>query len=91
MLPWVLLYGVTAFLFNHPTFLPDMPYVAFDREALADTPMAAPPAPADTAARVVEALQARAKPGARYALVEPDRARYVREVATVTFRSGGAT
>ena len=89
MLPWVLLYGATAFLFNHPTFLPDAPYVGFDGTTLADTPMAVPPAPAATAAEVVAALQARAKPGVRYALAEPEKARYTREVATVTVRSGG--
>ncbi len=89
MLPWVLLYGLTAFLFNHPMFLPDAPYVGFDGATLADTPMAAPPAPTATAAEVVAALQARAKPGVRYALVEPEKARYIREVATVTVRSGG--
>ncbi|HEX3146938.1 MAG TPA: PepSY domain-containing protein [Gemmataceae bacterium] len=86
MLPWSILYGVTAFLFNHPTVFSDQPYVTFDRAALADTPMATPPAPSELAQQVVEALNSRAKPGSNYALVEPDKARYTRDFAFAVVR-----
>ena len=89
MLPWVLLYGVTAFLFNHPTAFADAPTASFDRTALAGTPMHAPPAPAEVAGRVVAALQARAKPGTTYALVEPEKAKYTREAAFAVVKADG--
>src|ERR1043165_7961536 len=66
LLPWVVLYAVTAFLFNHPTAFSDQPYVSFGRSALAGAPMESPPGAADVAAQVVAALQARAEPGKTY-------------------------
>lgn len=88
-LPWVVLYAVTAFLFNHPTAFSDQPYVSFGRSALAGTPMENPPAPADVAAQVVTALQARAEPGATYAIVQPEAARYTREFTFATVKADG--
>lgn len=89
LLPWVILYGVTAFLFNHPAAFSDQaPAVEFGKEALAGTPLAAPPKPADEAARVVEAINARSKDGAQYTLVEPESAKYARPFATVSARDG---
>jgi hypothetical protein len=89
LLPWVVLYAVTAFLFNHPTAFSDQPYVSFGRSALTGTPMESPPAPADVAAQVVAALQARAEPGTTYALVRPESARYSREFAFATVKADG--
>src|SRR5947209_14606545 len=89
LLPWVVLYAVTAFLFNHPTAFSDQPYVSFGRSALAGTPMEAPPAPADVAAQVVAALQTRAEPGMTYALVRPELARYTREFAFASVKADG--
>jgi hypothetical protein len=88
MLPWAVLYGVTAFLFNHPTAFSDQPFVSFGRDALADTPMANPPGPAEIAEQVVAGLRART-PGSTYALVEPDQARYTREFAFAVVRLEG--
>jgi hypothetical protein len=88
MVPWAVLYGVTAFLFNHPTAFSDQPFVRFGRGALADTPMADPPVPAVVAEQVVAALRART-PGSNYTLVEPEKARYTREFAFAVVRLEG--
>ena len=89
LLPWVLLYGVTAFLFNHPTAFADAPTTTFDRDALRGTPMESPPPPAEVAEQVVAALRARAKGDVRYALVEPEKAKYTRDAAFATVKAGG--
>ncbi len=89
MLPWVLLYSVTAFLFNHPTFFSDQPTATFDASALHGTPMSSPPVAAELAAQVVAALQARAKPEGRYTLVYPELAKFTREFAFATVKAEG--
>jgi uncharacterized iron-regulated membrane protein len=88
LLPWSVLYGVTAFLFNHPTAFSDQPYAEFGRDALAGTPMESPPPPAEVAEQVVAALRARS-PGHGYELVEPQQARYTREFAFAVARAEG--
>src|SRR4051812_30506546 len=88
LLPWSVLYGVTAFLFNHPTAFSDQPYAEFGRDALAGTPMEAPTPPAEVAEQVVAALRARS-PGHSYELVEPQEARYTREFAFAVVRAEG--
>ena len=89
MLPWVLLYSVTAFLFNHPTFFSDQPTATFDASALHGTPMSPPPVAAELAAQVVAALQARAKPEGRYTLVNSEQAKFTREFAFATVKAEG--
>jgi hypothetical protein len=89
LLPWVVLYAVTAFLFNHPTAFSDQPYVSFGRSTLAGTPMETPPTPADVAGQVVAALQTRAEPGTTYAIVQPEQARYTREFAFAVVKADG--
>ena len=89
MLPWVVLYGATAFLFNHPAVFGDQPTTAFGRDALAGTPMETPPAPAELAALVVAALQTCAAPGTNYSLLDPGQARYTREFAFATVKGEG--
>lgn len=39
MLPWVILYAVTAMLFNHPTWFGDAPYVSYGPADLRGTPL----------------------------------------------------
>ena len=58
MLPWVVLYGVTAFLFNHPDAFPDHQTRAYGPAELSGTALERLPSPADAAAQVVEALNA---------------------------------
>jgi hypothetical protein len=88
LLPWAVLYGVTAFLFNHPTAFSDQPYAEFRRDALAGTPMESPPPPAEVAEQVVIALRTRS-PGSTYTLVEPEQARYSRDFAFAVARTEG--
>ena len=89
LLPWVVLYGTTGFLFNHPTAFSDAPAVSFGKNELIGTPMESLPKPAASAAQVVTALNERAKEGHPYSLVEPEKARYVRSLATVTVKGDG--
>ncbi len=86
LLPWVVLYGVTAFLFNHPAAFADAPTVPFGADALAGTPLEAPPSPEQVADEVVAALNARAPAGAVYTRTGP-APRYNREFAFVTVRA----
>ncbi len=86
MLPWVLLYGVTAFLFNHPSAFSDQPTATFDRAALRGTPMERPPTPRETAEQVVAALREQT-PAAGYALADPDGATFTREFAFATVKT----
>ena len=91
LLPWVVLYGVTSFLFNHPTAFADQLAASFGRSDLRGTPMDPPPGPKDIAAQVVAALQARAPEGTTYALVEPEKAKFTREFAFATVKADGQT
>ena len=88
MLPWVVLYGMTAFLFNHPSAFSDQPTSTFGPDALRGTPMETPPTPAGIAAEVVSALQSRATSGVTYKLVEPEATRFTREFAFATVKAG---
>jgi hypothetical protein len=79
MLPWVLLYGITALLFNHPGAFPDQSQVSFGKAEIEGTPLQSLPAPRELARRMVAALAEQAGQTGRagsYRLVEPDRAAY---------------
>jgi hypothetical protein len=89
----VMLYGITALLFNHPGAFPDHPQRILSGEDFAGTALARmADAPAD-AARVVAALNAksssRGMSGSPYRLVEPDRAAYTRDVVVARARGEG--
>ncbi len=86
-LPWTVLYGVTAFLFNHPMAFSDRPTSTFGRSELAGTPMERPPSPVTVAEQVVAALNARSTDGAAGVLVEPEKAKYNREFAFATVKT----
>ena len=88
MLPWVLLYGITAFFFNHPTFFSDQATTTFDATSLQGTPLSPPPVAAELAEQVVAALRVCAKPEGRYSLVNPEQARFTREFAFATVKTG---
>jgi hypothetical protein len=72
LVPWVFLYGVTAFLFNHPDAFPDREVRTVSRPETAGTPLEGMPGADELATRVVEALNARA--GERYRLTAPANA-----------------
>lgn len=59
LLPWAILYGVTAFLFNHPTFFADQPMLRFGASPFQETAWENPLPPAKIAERVVTALNTR--------------------------------
>jgi hypothetical protein len=88
MLPWTMVYAVSAVLFNHPQLYSDRREATFGKDALAGTPMESPPAPADLANQVIAALRER-NPGASYALVEPEKARYAPDSAVANVRADG--
>jgi hypothetical protein len=87
LFPWALLYGVTAFLFNHPTVFTDQQSTSFGPSAVAGTLLESAPSPAEQAAKVVEELNARKKPETPYRLVGPENARDTREFAFATVRT----
>ncbi len=86
LLPWVLLYGVSGFLFNHPTAFPDPPTRTFGPEEVRGTPLEGLPTPAGMAEEVVAALNEK---GGSYCLVRPDEAKFSRRRVTVQARGSG--
>jgi len=69
LLPWAALYGVTAFLFNHPTAFSEQPTTSFDRSAILGTPMESLPSPQEWAGQVVAKLNDIQKPATAYMLL----------------------
>jgi hypothetical protein len=92
LLPWVLVYGVSAFLFNHPGAFPDQPTRSFGAEAIRGTPLESLPRPDELARQVVEALREREAARGEspsYRLVQPERAAFARDRVLVLARGGG--
>jgi len=69
LLPWAALYGVTAFLFNHPTAFSEQSTTTFERSAILGTPMESPPSAEDWAAQVMAKLNEIQKPATAYTLL----------------------
>ncbi len=79
MTPWVFLYGVTGFLFNHPDAFSDRQVRFVDRGEAVGTALESFPGAPVLAAKVVDALNARA--GSRaFRLVEPGGAAFSRPI-----------
>jgi hypothetical protein len=89
LFPWAVLYGVTAFLFNHPTAFSDAPSVSFGASALKGTPLEVLPSPNEQAEQVVKALNEKQKPATPYA--RAGEAKYAREFAFATAKGDGFT
>ncbi len=87
LLPWAVLYGVTGFLFTHPTAFADAPTKSFGAKELAGTMLDPPPAPAGVAERAVAALRGYGADARPFALVEPEKARFTRDFAFATVRT----
>jgi hypothetical protein len=68
LFPWAVLYGVTAFLFNHPRAFEDQPTAAFGKDALAGTTLEGLPIPQAIAEDVVAKLNETQQPATPYAL-----------------------
>jgi hypothetical protein len=87
--PWVFLYGISAFLFNHPEAFPDREACDFGPSEVAGTALEGFPTARTLAHRVVAALNAPAGPGQStspaFRLLAPDTAVYSRDLfATAT-------
>jgi hypothetical protein len=84
MFPWVLLYGITAFLFNHPGAFSDQEHVSFGNVEIQGTPLQTFPRPNELAQKVVTALEMKAGTSNQgrpsYRLVEPSEATYTGEL-----------
>lgn len=76
LLPWAVLYGITGFLFNHPTAFSDRNTVSFRATSITGSPLLSAPAASQIAEQVVAGLNARAPSPDTYSLVEPESARY---------------
>lgn len=90
LFPWAILYGVSAFLFNHPTAFSDNPTVQFGKEAITGTPLESVPSPREQAEQVIAKLNAMQKPEVPYTL-GPGEVKYAREFAFATARTEGRT
>lgn len=68
LFPWAILYGVTGFLFNHPTIFADAPTTSYQRSDLVGTALDRPPSLEDHASAVVAALNEQLEPTAPFRL-----------------------
>lgn len=89
LFPWAILYGITAFLFNHPTAFSDQPSVSFDRSVLAGTPLESLSTPMEQAEAVVAMLNEIQKPAVPYVLA--GEAKFARDFATASVKADGQT
>lgn len=87
LFPWAVLYGVTAFLFNHPSAFSDQPTTTFGRDALRGTPAEQWPSATEQAEKVVTALNTKQSPKTPYKLA--GAAKFNREFAFATVKTGG--
>jgi len=91
LFPWAILYGVTAFLFNHPTAFPDTPTVSFDHSATVGTPLESLPSPSEQAATVIATLNEKQKPVTPYTLGTGETRYAVRDFIFATIKSDERT
>ena len=89
LFPWAILYGVTAFLFNHPTAFSDQPTTTFDAATTLGTPLETLPTPGEFAGQVVAKLNELQSPATPYELVGDSK--YGREFAFATVKGDGQT
>ncbi len=87
LFPWAILYGVTAFLFNHPTAFSDVPATMFGAWAFVGTPYEQRPTANELAAQIVHKLNENQKPATLYTVAGD--AKFSREFAFGTVKSDG--
>jgi hypothetical protein len=85
LFPWAVLYGVTAFLFNHPSAFADAPTSTFGPDALVGTPFEHRPGARDLAEASIAKLNEKQKPATPYSLA--GEAKFVREFAFATVKA----
>lgn len=86
LFPWVMLYGVTALLFNHPTYFPDVETRTFAPAGESGDPFGDLPQAGQVAAEIVDELndQSERSGEAKYRLASSGYAEFTRSgVATV--------
>lgn len=88
LIPWLVMYAVTAILFNHPNAFPDQPGTSFGPAETAGTPLAEMRPASDVAADVVAELNRQAG-RERYRLVRPEAAAYRGDFASAVLRADG--
>lgn len=59
LMPWAMLYGITGYLFNHPTHFPETSIRAIDNRVTYDTKLAKLPSPNSVAEQVISELNQR--------------------------------
>ncbi len=85
MTPWVLLYGITAMLFNHPNAFPDRETRYFGPEEAVGTPLEDFPEAVDLAQQIIDVMNEAPtgddgqSPGT-YRLVRPEEVRFNRDL-----------
>lgn len=89
LFPWAILYGVTAFLFNHPTAFADAATKTFSARDLAGTPLEYRPTASRIAEQVLAKLNEKQSPTTPYALAGV--AKFTREFAFATVKAEGQT
>jgi hypothetical protein len=89
LFPWAVLYGVTAFLFNHPTAFSDQPTKSFSSNSLVGTPLEKRLSPNEQADQLVAKLNEEKKPITPFERVS--EAKYNRDFAFATIKAEGQT
>jgi hypothetical protein len=91
LFPWAILYGVTGFLFNHPTILADAPTTHFNRADVAGTPLESAPSPQQQATAVLAALNDQQKPATPYTMAAGEAHYGTRESFVATVKADSRT
>jgi len=93
MFPWVMLYGITALLFNHPGVFRDQPRRVLGLRDFEGTPLRHVADPAADAEQVVAALNTKFASSTTalplYRLIHPDQAKYTRDRILARVRGEG--
>ncbi len=89
LFPWAILYGVTAFLFNHPTAFADAATTTFSARDLAGTPFEYRPSANEIAKQVLHKLNDKQKPVTPYTIA--GEAKFTREFAFATVKADTQT
>ncbi|WP_437194222.1 PepSY domain-containing protein [Planctomicrobium sp. SH527] len=87
LIPWVFLYGVTGFLFNHPNVWPDQEMIEITKRHTQGTDLAKLPKAQEIAAEVVASLNAKNK--AQYELINPGAINFGRGGFSITVLGEG--
>ena len=87
LFPWAILYGVTSFLFNHPTAFSDVPTASFGASAFVGTPYERRPTANELAEQIVRKLNDVQKPTTPFTLA--GEAKFSREFAFGIVKADG--